>query len=76
MSWRSIETAPRTGEHILVAWFEGRPFGYGLCGGKRQSAFDVVHWWDGDEAGWYPSCGPDQAVEPSHWMPLREKGGS
>jgi hypothetical protein len=72
--WQPIETAPKTGEHILAAIFDGG-LGFGHCGGKQQANYDVVHYWQGispDEDGFYPSNGPDQKYPATHWMPLQQ----
>jgi hypothetical protein len=66
-SWQPIETAPKTGEHVLVV---GGTFG--ICGGKEQAWMDVAHYWNyAGEEGFYPSYGPDQPLKNlTHWMPL------
>ena len=74
-AWQPIETAPKTGEHILAADFTPSSVGFG--GNPPQPFQCVVHWWqwsDGthqEEWGWYPSFGPDQALTNlTHWKPL------
>lgn len=73
--WQPIETAPKTGEHILVAEFNPERTGFGVCGGKKQSMMTVVHWWDNPgEEGWYASV-DSQGEYPfpaTHWKPLEE----
>ena len=71
--WQPIETAPKTGEHILVADFSRK--GFGFCGGKEQSWQDVVHYWSNPgEEGFYMSNGPEDppVTWATHWMPLPE----
>lgn len=70
--WMPIETAPKTGEHVLVANFDSK-FGFGECGGKKQSLWqDVAHYWPfAGEEGWYSSYGPDEPLHVTHWQPLR-----
>jgi hypothetical protein len=75
--WRPIETAPRTGEHILVAW-ANTSFGY--IGGKQLPEFQTVaHWFndgDGSDSGFYLSMGivqdsyNDVPQHPTHWKAL------
>jgi hypothetical protein len=72
--WQPMDTAPRTGEHIQVINFDG--YGFGMCGGKRQHASDVVHWFDD---GFYSSTFGAEQSEPmdkyfTHWRPLPTKG--
>lgn len=79
--WQPIATAPKTGEHILVAEFNPDRIGFGMCGGskfwpgKKQSMMTVVHWWDNPgEEGWYASV-DSQGETPfpaTHWKPLDE----
>lgn len=75
VAWQPIATAPRTGEHILVAEFNPERIGFGFCGGKKQSMMTVVHWWDNPgEEGWYASV-DSQGEYPfpaTHWKPLEE----
>lgn len=74
-TWQPIETAPKTGEHILVAEFNPERIGFGFCGGKKQSMMTVAHWWDNpSEEGWYASV-DSQGEYPfpaTHWKPLEE----
>jgi hypothetical protein len=71
--WREIASAPRTGEHVLAAYFGGG-VGFGICGGKQQSWQAVVHWWEGEDAGWYLSSGNGdfEIQNLTHWRPLEE----
>lgn len=69
--WQSIESAPKTGEHIQVINVNG--YGFGFCGGKRQHASDIVHWF---VDGFYSSIfGTDQETPMTftHWRPLPDK---
>lgn len=67
--WQPIETAPRTGEHIVAMTAAG--VGFGTCGGKKQQWANVVHWFDD---GFYGSVYCGTQSEPygnlTHWMPL------
>lgn len=69
--WQSMESAPKTGEHIQVINVDGH--GFGFCGGKRQHASDIVHWF---VDGFYSSIfGTDQKTPMTftHWRPLPDK---
>lgn len=69
--WQSMESAPKTGEHIQVINVDGH--GFGFCGGKRQHASDIVHWF---VDGFYSSIfGTDQETPMTftHWRPLPDK---
>lgn len=65
--WRDIASAPKDGTHILVGTFP--------CPAGRITTA-VVHWFDGDDAGWalsvnYDGEHSDHGVSaPTHWMPL------
>jgi hypothetical protein len=73
--WMPIDSAPKTGEHILVAVFDGG-IGFGTCGGKKQAWAGVVHYWEHDEPGWYMStANGDIRVEPTHWQEILELDG-
>lgn len=66
--WQPIETAPKTGEHILAAIFGA---GCGFGGPNDQAHCMVVHYWSNPgEEGFYPSNGPDKAYPATHWRPL------
>lgn len=71
LCWQRIEYAPKTGEHILV---RNENAGWGICGGKRQMAHAVVHWFnDPEEPGFYLSLGgseDDHPFQATHWRPL------
>jgi hypothetical protein len=79
-AWRPIATAPRTGEHIVVADFTPHAGGFGHCGNPptKQPWMDVAHWYGDAHApqddGFYASSyGGDQAapfLRLTHWMPL------
>lgn len=75
MTWCLAESAPKTGEHILVS-NHGRG-DFGMCGGKTQDFCAVVHYWDNPgEEGFYLSNGyphPEDVETPihfTHWLPL------
>jgi hypothetical protein len=75
IAWQPIDSAPKTGEHILVAVFDGG-IGFGTCGGKKQAWAGVVHYWEHDEPGWYMStANGDIRVEPTHWQEISELDG-
>lgn len=66
--WQPIETAPKTGRHILVC--RNYDPGFGYCDGEWQKGMTVAHWFDD---GFYPSWCDDECLEPidvTHWMPL------
>lgn len=71
--WRDAESAPRTGEHILVTRLGGQ--GFGICGGRWQDFAAVVHYWPHEDAGFYLSAGAsapvdDCPIEFTHWRPF------
>ena len=73
--WMPIESAPKTGEHILVAEFNTNRIGFGFCGGKKQSMMTVAHWWDNPgEEGWYASVDSvgEYPFPATHWKQLEE----
>ena len=73
--WQPIATAPKTGEHILVAEFNPERIGFGFCGGKKQSMMTVAHWWDAPgEEGWYASVDSvgEYSFPATHWKSLNE----
>lgn len=66
--WQPIETAPKTGEHILAGIFGA---GCGFGGPNWQAHCMVVHYWSNPgEEGFYPSNGPDETYPATHWRPL------
>jgi len=78
MNWQLAESAPKTGEHILVSNVGRGDFG--TCGGVQQDYTAIVHWWDNPgEEGFYLSNGyPHDASEETpitftHWAPLTGK---
>ncbi len=69
--WKGAESAPKTGEHILVTVLGNNGFGY--CGGKYQDFCAVVHYWDNPgEEGFYLSSGNDDenTIHFTHWISL------
>ena len=59
--WQPIETAPKSGEHILLV--------------SKGGAVWLGHWRDADTpprwgAGWTRFNCADLGWEPTHWMPL------
>lgn len=72
-AWRPIDTAPKNGEHILLADFSRH--GFGRINGRDRSWSAVAHWWDNPgEEGFYLSSGNDDApiTWATHWMPVPE----
>ena len=59
MEWQPIETAPKKGEAILVA------FGYGF-----NAPCPLVVRWDGDEWALPDTDAIRLTFLPTHWMPL------
>lgn len=74
--WQPIETAPRTGEHVLIAKFDGGT-GFGWIAGKHQPMQVVAHWFEYGNVGFYGSVYGGDQQEPfdgfTHWQPLPEK---
>lgn len=69
LAWQEADTAPKTGEHILVNLGKGH---FGNCGGKLQDGMAVVHYWPHEgEEGFYLSLGnSNDLVKFEAWMPL------
>jgi hypothetical protein len=67
-SWRSIDSAPRDGTHILSC----RMLGIRVT--NMTNPPTVVHWFDDpDEPGFYTSVNetaPEHPFYPTHWQPL------
>lgn len=62
MNWQPIETAPKNGTKILVAWINQW---------KTGPHIEVCE--TGEEGGWFYSYDGDQPQsDPTHWMPLPE----
>lgn len=55
--WQPIETAPKTGERILIA--------------HGNSVWED-EWWGDDDGYWFEcsQSGPHWGEAPTHWMPL------
>lgn len=70
--WRTIDTAPRDGQHIL-AMKAGTSFGY-MHGQPLPQVQTVVHWFDDpEEPGFYISISeadPQHPFDATHWKPL------
>ena len=73
--WKPIETAPKTGEWVLLRG--GNPDSYDW-GGNDYPPFVVAHWreWDQNRKGWYygdlESGFMGNYEDPTHWMPIPE----
>lgn len=69
--WRSIETAPKDGTHILACDASTR---YDAWWTFMQRPPTVVHWWSNPgEEGFYTSVNevePQVPFSPTHWRPL------
>lgn len=70
MTWQPMETAPKDGTQVLLAW----ECGYALACWKEDAMFERCEQhpgWEVDSGEgdcWYAfSLRPDQ---PTHWMPL------
>ncbi len=58
--WQPIETAPRDGERVLVAW-------------KVTSGFEIhVGYWSGDWREAYAHAILDELESPTQWMPISQ----
>lgn len=78
--WRSIDTAPHDGMHIIVANFSIGSIGYGYFRQCREPVpfMTVAHYWSNPgEEGFYLSAGASSEIDDSplrvtHWRPLPE----
>lgn len=67
--WEPIESAPKTGEHILASVQGGT--GFGWIQGKHQAWTCVVHWFnDGFYASTFGCDQPTPFADLTHWKPL------
>jgi len=65
VNWQPIKTAPRTGEHILIA---------------SKNYVMEARWWpayygDKSDPGWMPANLDEEYggyMDPTHWMPMPE----
>jgi len=77
-TWRPIETAPKDGTSILLAWAinaNGQPIRWDEDLQTAQVHVQVAAWWEG-ENDWIVYCSmvrdPALHFKPTHWMPLPE----
>lgn len=78
--WRTIDSAPRDGTHVLVT--RAHEGGLGYCGPMTKHGYrakadwcDVAHWYDDpDDPGFYATSWGGDQEKPfdglTHWMPL------
>jgi hypothetical protein len=59
-TWKSIETAPMDGTHVIL-WYGPPTAGGYLIGAWLQPPGYCAHWCDGR---------PKLGLDPTHWMPL------
>ena len=66
MKWKSIETAPKNGEWILLGYCPD------YMPGEYQGGKPCIAYWNGKT--WTDACGIKLRTEgifsPTHWMPL------
>jgi hypothetical protein len=74
--WSPIETAPKDGTSILLAWAinaDGEPIRWEEDPKTAQVHVQVAAWWEGEDA-WIVYCAmvrdPKLHFIPTHWMPL------
>lgn len=61
MDWQPIETAPKDGSKVILAWGGKSVVGSYLDNSKKRFAWQ----------GWTPMCNqPFPQGAPTHWMPL------
>jgi hypothetical protein len=66
MKWRPIDTAPKDGQHVIVAVTGDDPPGYGYVA-EAYFDEDADRWYS---ANTHSTDYHDGSLYPSHWMPL------
>jgi hypothetical protein len=70
MNWQLIETAPKDGTFVLVAWTHAKRYDVAAAKWCFKDP-DSDGWHDEDGGAWFDDD-DEECNPPTHWMPLPE----